>query len=47
VTELGEKPVPFTEYCGDLYAWAKRTKFTYPYRTLTPSAPESRGAAWA
>ena len=48
VSELGEKPVPFTDYCGDLYAWAKRTKFTYPYRSLAGvTDSENRGAAWA
>lgn len=34
VTELGETPVPFVEYCGALYEWAKKGNFTYPYRTL-------------
>lgn len=35
VSELGEAPVPFTTYCGDLYAWAKKKKFEYPYRALS------------
>jgi nucleoside-diphosphate-sugar epimerase len=48
VAQLGEEPVPFTDYCGDLYAWAKSTRFTYPYRKLTSSAPvRGEGAAWA
>lgn len=37
VKELGEKPVPFTDYCGGLYQWAKGTRFTYPYRALDAS----------
>lgn len=32
--ELGEVPVPFTEYCGDLYAWAKEARFEFPYEPL-------------
>jgi nucleoside-diphosphate-sugar epimerase len=35
VRELGEEPVPFTAYCGDLYDWAKRVRFEYPYRALS------------
>lgn len=32
--ELGETPVPFTEYCGDLYRWSREVRFTYPYAAL-------------
>jgi nucleoside-diphosphate-sugar epimerase len=35
VSELGEAPVPFTEYCGELYAWAKQNHFSYPHRPLS------------
>lgn len=46
-TELGSEPVPFTDYCGDLYAWGKSVDFRYPYQPL-PSRGESEGArAWA
>lgn len=38
VEELGEAPVPFTAYCGRLYGWATKHRFTYPYRTLSPEA---------
>lgn len=50
--ELGEAPVPFTEYCGELYAWAKAHRFRFPHEPL-PAALASelgsqRGAgAWA
>lgn len=56
VKELGESPVPFTQYCGDLYAWAKGTRFTYPYRTLADgtlralagdTTETKMGATWA
>jgi nucleoside-diphosphate-sugar epimerase len=32
--ELGETPVPFTEYCGDLYSWAKSVNFQFPAAPL-------------
>ena len=55
VTELGEAPVSFTNYCGDLYAWAKRKNYEYPYRALTATtkaratqtAPSTEASAWA
>jgi hypothetical protein len=47
VSELGESPIPFTAYCGDLYAWAKSTRFTYPYRKLASAPARGEGAAWA
>ncbi len=50
VTELGESPVPFTSYCGDLYAWAKERNYEYPYRALSPATTARASAevsAWA
>lgn len=35
-TELGIRPVPFTEYCADLYLYAKQVGFQYPYVALPP-----------
>ncbi len=32
--ELGETPVPFTHYCGDLYSWAKSVNFQFPTAPL-------------
>lgn len=34
--ELGLAPVPFTEYCAELYLYAKRVRFAYPYQPLPP-----------
>lgn len=31
VTEIGLAPVPFSEYCGALYAFSKRSDYKYPY----------------
>lgn len=52
--ELGEDPVPFTEYAGALYRWAKAHDYTYPYVALPAegeagaSARAKKGAgAWA
>jgi thioester reductase-like protein len=36
VRELGEAPVPFTEYCTALYEWATKARFRYPYSPLPP-----------
>lgn len=33
-TELGLAPAPFTDYCADLYRWAKSVDFEYPYAPL-------------
>ena len=33
-TELGIQPAPFTDYCVDLYRWAKSVRFQYPYAPL-------------
>jgi len=38
VGELGQAPVPFTDYCGDLYAWAKEHRYTYPQRPLSDAS---------
>lgn len=35
-TELGITPAPFTDYCVDLYHWAKSVRFSYPYAPLPP-----------
>ena len=35
VTELGRKPVPFSEYCYPLLKFSRDGKFTYPYRELS------------
>ena len=44
VEELGEAPAPFTDYCVDLYAWAKSVRFEYPYAPLpSKAAGASRG----
>lgn len=34
VDELGVAPAPFTDYCTELYAWAKSVRFEYPYAPL-------------
>ncbi|AKF06333.1 SDR family oxidoreductase [Sandaracinus amylolyticus] len=50
--ELGETPVPFTEYCAGLYRWAKEHDYTFPYVAL-PAAPsvehgtKNGAGAWA
>lgn len=36
-TELGLAPAPFTDYCADLYRWAKSVDFEYPYAPLPDS----------
>lgn len=50
--ELGETPIPFTEYCGDLYSWAKSVDFQFPYDLLpaalaTEVSRSSGVGAWA
>jgi hypothetical protein len=37
VSELGVAPAPFTDYCAELYAWAKSARFEYPYVPLPAS----------
>ena len=32
--ELGIRPAPYTDYCVDLYRWAKSVRFQYPYAPL-------------
>ncbi len=34
VAELGETPVPFTSYCGELYRWSREVEFAYPFTPL-------------
>ena len=34
VAAVGEAPVPFTEYCGDLYRYAKKVGYEYPATPL-------------
>ena len=36
VEELGERPAPYTDYCVDLYQWAKSVQFEYPTPPLPP-----------
>ena len=38
VVEVGAAPVPFTEYCGELYRWVRDVKWKYPYRPF-PERP--------
>ena len=38
VSEIGASPVPFTAYCAELYRWAKKHEFAYPYAAL-PARP--------
>jgi nucleoside-diphosphate-sugar epimerase len=56
--ELGDSPVPFTDYCGALYLWAKENEFSYPYVPLPAQGEGVReggsngsgskeGSAWA
>ena len=48
VDALGEAPVPFTEYCGELYRYAKSVSYEYPAKPLPPKAEsQSAGAAEA
>lgn len=42
--ELRVSPVPFTEYCGPLYQWAKSVRFQYPYEPLPPAREGERTA---
>ncbi len=35
--ELGMAPTPFTDYCAELYSWAKSVRFEYPYVPLPAS----------
>jgi len=36
VEELGEAPIPFTDYCASLYTWSKANNYAYPHRPLPP-----------
>jgi nucleoside-diphosphate-sugar epimerase len=37
IAELGEEPADFTDYCAELYAWAKSVRFEFPYAPLPAS----------
>ena len=43
IEELGERPARYTDYCVDLYEWAKSVRFEYPYAPL-PSRAVSEAA---
>lgn len=50
--ELGETPVPFTEYCGELYRWSREVSFAYPFvplpeRLAKLAAPSQEITTWA
>ncbi|MFO0713051.1 MAG: SDR family oxidoreductase [Sandaracinus sp.] len=50
--ELGGSPVPFTDYCGELYRWSREVKFTYPYQALPErlaklASPSQEVTSWA
>lgn len=38
---LGLKPVPFTEYCADLYTYAKKVNYSFPAKPLPPEPKPS------
>lgn len=41
--ELGIEPVPFTEYCAELYKYSKHVRFEYPYVPLARPKGEPHG----
>ena len=41
--ELGENPIPFTSYCGDLYKWSKSVDYKYPYVALPERLANAAG----
>lgn len=45
VDEIGIAPVPFVDYCGDLYRFSKRVNFEYPYAPLPPNSDSNVRAA--
>jgi len=45
VDEIGLEPVPFVDYCGDLYRFSKRVDFEYPHVPLTPRSESKVRAA--
>jgi nucleoside-diphosphate-sugar epimerase len=50
--ELGETPVPFTEYCGELYRWSREVSFAYPFVPLPEklaklATPSQEITTWA
>jgi len=44
VAELGASPIPFTAYCAELYRWAKKHDFAYPYVPLPARPAQVQGA---
>ncbi len=50
--ELSETPVPFTEYCGELYRWSREVDFAYPFMSLPDrlaklATPSQEVTTWA
>lgn len=45
VNEIGLAPVPFVQYCGDLYRFSKRVNFEYPHVPLPPRSESKVRAA--
>ena len=45
VDEIGIEPVPFVQYCGDLYRFSKRVNFEYPHVPLPPRSESKVRAA--
>ncbi len=41
-TEMGVKPVPFSQYCFPLLRFSRETKFSYPYRAWPAVGAEAR-----
>ena len=49
VAEVGAAPIPFTDYCGELYRWVRDVNWKYPYRPFPerPAAAQVGGEARA
>ncbi len=47
VTELGRAPVPFDQYCGELYRFAKKVGYEFPYAPMPkrPATTDTEAAA--
>jgi thioester reductase-like protein len=45
VDEIGVEPVPFVQYCADLYRFSKRVNFEYPHVPLPPRSESKVRAA--
>jgi nucleoside-diphosphate-sugar epimerase len=47
-SELGRQPIPFTDYCGELYSWAKSVDFAFRYAPLPEASTVREGeTSWA